>query len=226
MKKTIAHKQPAKHLATEWIFQFWAWQLLFWALYRYFFKFPEWTDEFIFKPLVFVVPVLWYVIKKERKSLSSIGLTGSHFFRNLLIGLGVSAIFIGEGIIANIYKHGHLDLQPIASVASYSIPFLLILSLATAFTEELLSRGFLFSRLYEQTKKVWYAVIVSTLMFMAFHIPILATSLKFQGPTLILFFWTTLSLGIINSIFYFQTRSLVIPILVHLFWNLTVALLL
>lgn len=214
------------HKSTEWIFQFWAWQLLFWALYRYFFKFPEWIDECIFKPLVFVIPVCWYVVKKEKSSLASIGLTGSHFFRNLLIGLGVSAIFIGEGILANMYKNGALVIQPIASVASYGLPLLLVLSFATACTEELLSRGFLFSRLYAQTKKLWYAVIISTLMFMAFHIPILATTLKFQGPTLILFFWTTLSLGIINSIFYFQTKSLVVPILVHAFWNVTVALLL
>jgi len=215
-----------KHKNTEWIFQFWAWQLLFWALYRYFFKFPEWTDEFLFKPLVFVAPVLWYVVKKEQRRLTSIGLTTSQLWKNILIGLGVSAIFIGEGIMANIYKHGHLVFQPIASVASYSISFFFILSLATAFTEELLSRGFLFSRLYEQTKKMWYAVIVSSLMFMAFHIPILATTLKFQGSTLVLYFWMTLSLGVINSIFYFQTQSLVVPILVHLFWNITVAILL
>lgn len=226
MRKKTPQKKQIERKNTEWIFQFWAWLLLAWALYRYFFKFPEWTDEFLFKPLIFVAPVIWYVVKKEKASLSSIGLTGRNFFRNLLIGLGVSAIFIGEGIMANIYKHGHLVLQPIASIASYGIPFLLVLSLATAFTEELLSRGFLLSRLYEQTKKVWYAVIVSTLMFMAFHIPILATTLKFQGPTLILFFWTTLSLGIINSIFYLQTKSLVVPILVHLFWNITAAFLL
>jgi membrane protease YdiL (CAAX protease family) len=226
MQKKMAQAKPIKHTSAEWIFQFWAWQLLFWALYRYFFKLPEWTDEFIVKPLVFVVPVLWYVLKKEKAPLSSIGVTGKNFFKNVLIGLGISAIFIGEGILVNIYKNGHLVIQPIANVASYSILFLFVLSLATSCTEELLSRGFLFSRLYEQTKKMWYAIIVSSLMFMAFHIPILATTLKFQGPTLILFFWTTLSLGIVNSIFYLQTKSLVVPILIHLFWNITVALLL
>ncbi len=208
-----------EHKSTEWIFQFWAWQLLFWALYRYFFKFPEWTDEFIFKPIVFVFPVLWYVIQKERQTLASIGLTTNHLWRNILIGLGVSTIFIVEGMIVNVSKHGHLVLQPL-------VLYMLILSLVTAFSEELLCRGFFFSRLLTQTKKIWYAIIVATLMFMAFHIPILVTTLKFQGPTLILFFWTTLSLGIINSIFYLQTKSLVIPILIHLFWNVTVAVLL
>jgi len=220
---------PAKTLTkqtTEWIFQFWAWQLLAWALYRYFFKFPEWTDEFIFKPLVFVLPVLWYVVKKERASLTTIGITSKNFLKNLFMGLGISAIFVVEGIFVNISKHGSFTPTPMTSVASYSFGFLFILSLATACTEELLSRGFLFSRLYEQSKKVWYAVLLSSLMFMAFHIPILATTLKFQGSTLVLFFWTTFSLGVINSIFYLQTRSLVMPILVHLFWNLTVAYLL
>ncbi|KKR00539.1 MAG: abortive infection protein [Microgenomates group bacterium GW2011_GWC1_39_12] len=211
--------QPASWTTTEWIFQFWAWQLLFWALYRYFFTFPEWTDEFIFKPTVFVLPVIWYVLKKEKASLATIGLTSRHFFKNLLIGLGVSAIFVGEGILVNISKHGNFVMQPF-------VLYMFILSLVTSFSEELLCRGFFFSRLLTQTKKVWFAIIVATLMFMAFHIPILVTTLKFQGPTLILFFWTTLSLGIINSIFYLQTKSLVIPILIHMFWNITVAVLL
>jgi hypothetical protein len=47
-------------------YQLWAWILLAWGLYRYFVHLPEWADEFIFKPLVFVVPVIWYVLKKER----------------------------------------------------------------------------------------------------------------------------------------------------------------
>jgi membrane protease YdiL (CAAX protease family) len=59
---------------------------------------------------------------------------------------------------------------------------------------------------------------------MAFHVPILVTSLKFQGPTLILFFFTTIVIAVINSVIYLQTKSLVGPILVHFFWNMTVAL--
>ena len=61
-------------------------------------------------------------------------------------------------------------------------------------------------------------------MFVAFHIPILVTSLKFQGPTLILFVATSVVLAVVNSIIFFQTKSLVTPILIHFFWNMTVAL--
>lgn len=212
--------------STEWIFQFWAWQLLFWALYRYFFKLPEWADEFLFKPLVFIAPVLWYAVKKEHVSFASVGLTTKYFWRNVAIGFAVGALFIAEGLIANIYKYGRITIQPIAAIASYGFASLLIISLATAFSEELLSRGFFFSRLYRETKKIWYSIILSTLMFLAFHIPILVTTLKFQGTTLILYFFMTLFLGVTNCIFFFLTKSLVVPILVHLFWNITVALLL
>jgi len=98
-----------------------------------------------------------------------------------------------------------------------------LLSLATAFSEELLSRGFLFTRLYEGSKKLWYAAFMSSLLFVAFHIPILATTLRFTGTTLVLFFLTNIVLGVTNSLIYHKTRSLVAPILIHLFWNVTVA---
>ena len=60
----------------EWIFRFWAWQALVWCLYRYFTMnagIPETFEEFFVKPLVFVVPVLLFVLLKERKIQESRG---------------------------------------------------------------------------------------------------------------------------------------------------------
>ena len=224
MKKIQTNTKELKQKSTEWIFQFWAWQLLFWALYRYFFHLPEWADEFVFKPLVFVLPVLVYVLKKERLSLVTIGVTQKNLKRNFLFGLGMGVIFFLEGIGVNVAAHGSIQLQQLTATAEYSLGFLVLLSLATAISEELLSRGFLFSRLYNQTKRLWYSILLSTAMFVAFHIPILVTSLKFQGPTLMLFVATSVVLAVVNSIIFFQTKSLVTPILIHFFWNMTVAL--
>src|SRR3990167_3214805 len=69
------------------VYRLWAWILLAWALYRYFVHVPEWADEFIFKPLVFVAPVIWYVRTKERQSLETIGLTARNLFSSIYIGL-------------------------------------------------------------------------------------------------------------------------------------------
>lgn len=223
-QKTIRHEQrfTIKN-STEWVFQFWAWQLLAWSLYRYFFRFPEPVDEFLVKPVVFILPVLWFVLQKEKRSLATIGITQKHILPSTLIGCGFGLLFAGEAVLANIFKYGSLTIQPIPAVVSYGIPMLFVLSLATAVSEELLSRGFYFSRLYEATKNLINSVVMSTLLFVAFHIPILLTSLRFQGTTLILFFITSIVLGFTNSLIFYKTKSLVAPVLIHLFWNMTVA---
>lgn len=204
-------------------YRVWGWIVLFWALYRYFFHLPEWADEFIFKPLVFVVPILWYVMKIEKRPLSSIGLTGKNFFNSIYVGLGFGFVFAIEGIAANALKYGKLEISPIAAFQQYGMG-LLVLSAATAFSEEVLSRGFVFTRLFEGKKNLWYAALMSTLMFVFLHIPILAFSLKLHGMGLVLFFITDFILGFANSLLLYNTNSLIAPILVHIFWNMTVAL--
>jgi membrane protease YdiL (CAAX protease family) len=206
------------------VYRLWAWILLFWSLYRYFIHLPEWADEFVIKPLVFVAPVIWYVVTRERRRLESLGLTTKNLFTSIYIGLGFGFIFALEGLAANAIKYGKLTIAPIAAFDQYGLIVLMLLSLATAVSEEILSRGFLFTRIYEKTKSLPYASMLSTLMFVSLHVPILVTSLKLQGFTLILFFVTNLILGFANSLLMYNTRSIVAPILVHLFWNMTVAL--
>lgn len=206
------------------VYQLWGWIALTWALYRYFLRLPEWADEFIFKPLVFVLPVVWYVLKKERRPFSSLGLTGKNLFTSIYIGLGFGFVFALEGLAANAIKYGRLQINPIAAFEQYGMVALLLLSLSTAFSEELLSRGFIFNRIWEKTKNLPYASIVSTVLFVLLHVPILIAMHKLQGVTLVLFFITDIILGLANSLLFATTASLVAPILVHLFWNMTVAL--
>jgi len=222
VKRTKSAALMAKN-STEWVFQFWAWQLLAWSLYRYFFRLPEPIDEFVVKPLVFILPVVWFVLKKEHRGLDSIGITTKNLFQSILIGCGFGLLFGGEAILANTLKYGSLTLSPVPALLQYGLPMIVALSLATSISEEILSRGFFFSRLFEASKNLVQSVIMSTLLFVAFHIPILLTSLRFQGTTLILFFMTSFVLGIANSLIFHKTKSLVAPILIHLFWNVTVA---
>lgn len=220
-------KKAAQVLTThtlEPVYQLWGWILLTWSLYRYFFKLPETIDEFIVKPLVFVVPVLWYVLKKEKRDLTTLGLTTKNLFTSLYVGLGFGFVFALEGLAANAIKYGKIQINPIAAFDQYGLGMLIILSFATAYSEELLNRGFLFSRILEKSKSLPYASILSTVLFVLLHVPILVTTLKLQGMTLVLFFITDFILGMANSLLYYNTKSLLAPILVHVFWNMTVAL--
>ncbi len=224
MKK---HKPATKSVAVDIVestYRVWGWIVLAWALYRYFFQLPEWADEFIFKPLVFVLPVLWYVKAREKRALSSVGITGNNLFTSIYIGLGFGFVFALEGLAANAIKYGKLQIMPIAAFEEYGLGMLILLSAATAFSEELLSRGFVFTRFIEGKKGLIYASVVSTLMFVVLHIPILAFALKLQGTALLLFFITDFVLGFANALLLYNTGSLVAPILVHIFWNMTVAL--
>lgn len=223
MRKKVDKLKQTGH-TLEPVYQVWGWVLLLWSLYRYFLKLPEWVDELIFKPLVFLGPALYYVRKIEKRTFGSVGLSTNNFFRSIYIGLGFGFVFAIEGIAANAVKYGSVNISPLQVVDQYGLIPLLVLSAATAFSEELLSRGFLFSRIYEKTKNMPYASLVSTILFVILHVPILVTSLKLQGMTLVLFFVTDFILGMANSLLYFHTGTLVAPILVHIFWNLTVAL--
>jgi membrane protease YdiL (CAAX protease family) len=205
------------------IYRIWAWILLAWTLYRYFFRFPEWVDEFLFKPVVFVLPVLWYVIQREKRHLDSVGITKKNFITSLYIGIGFGAVFAIEGILAHYVKYKSFVVNPIAAFGEYGFG-LLIISLATAFSEELLCRGFLFSRLLEKTKKLLPSLFVGAALFLFLHVPMLLMINKLQGVTLVTFIITDFILAIANSMLYLSTGSIVAPILVHIFWNMTVAL--
>ncbi len=222
MKKSVPTK--ASVLPIDAMYRVWGWIVLAWALYRYFLRMPEWVDEFIFKPLIFVAPVLWYVRTKEKARWSSIGITGKNLYTSIYIGLGFGFIFALEGLAANALKYGRLTIMPIAAFTQYGMVTLLLLSLATAICEEILSRGFVFTRLIQAKKSLPFASLVSTLMFVLLHVPILVLSLKLQGMALVLFFITDFVLGFANSLLLYNTGSLVAPILVHIFWNMTVAL--
>lgn len=224
MPKKTSVKKAVQILSLEPVYQLWGWILLVWSLYRYFFRFPEWTDELVLKPLIFVGPVLWYLYKKEKRKIDSIGITKRNFFKAFYIGIAFGIVFALEGIFANIFKNGKFTVMPIQALKDYGLFTLFILSFATSITEEILNRGFLFGRIWEFKKNLAYAVLISTLLFVLLHVPALVTTLKFTGIDLVIFFFTNFILSMTNCYLYYATDSLVAPILVHLFWNMTVAL--
>jgi len=218
------NKKSENQMSLEPVFQIWGWVLLIWSLYRYFFKLPEIVDEFIFKPLVFLGPVLWYVFRKEKRNFVSLGVTDKNIFNSIYIGIGFGMIFAVEGLIVNFVKNGEFNVFPIEALKQYGMLSLLVISFVTAFSEEILNRGFLFNRIFEKSKNLPYSVVISSILFILLHVPILVTQLKFQGTILILFFITNFILGMVNATVFSMTSSIMAPVLIHVFWNMTVAL--
>ena len=213
-----------RNLFLERTFTIWGVILIVWAIYRKYTALPEYLDELVFKPLVFLGPVLFYVIYKEKRPLASIGLSAGKFFRDIYLGLGFGMVFALEGLVVNAVKHGKFSFSPLIPVSGSYLLLAVVLALATGFTEEVLARGYLFTRLREAYKNEMKALIVSSAMYFMLLIPAIFTINKLTGMTLFIFIATNLIMSFANTMIYSETKTVTVPILIHAFWNMAVAL--
>lgn len=215
---------PARVAYIEKIYAIWGGILLIWALYRHFFMLPETVDEFIVKPIVFLGPVLFFVLYKEKRPLSSIGIHANKFVRDLYLAMGFGLLFTVIGIVTNFFKYGSINLNPIVPITGATLLVTLILSLATAFTEEVLIRGFFYTRLAEGYQSQFKALLSSVLMYLLILVPIIFTRLSLNPQGLMLIIVSNIILSSANTMIFTETKSLIVPILIHAFWNMAVVL--
>jgi len=202
------------------------WFVIFivWTIYRAFFRFPEVVDELIVKPLIFIAPVLYFVLFVEKNTLESIGLTAKNLFREIYLGLGIGVFFAIEGLLVNLVKYGTFSFLPIAAVSSVGLTLFLLFTLFTSVSEEILGRGYVYSRIAASEANQFKAIIIASFLFLLLHVPILFTQLNLTGASLVIYLSSIFILGVTNSYMFSLRKSLVIPIFIHIFWNATVAL--
>ena len=205
------------------------WFLIFiiWAFYRSKIALPEKIDEFIVKPLIFVVPPVFLVWVWENKKLKELGLVFEvkKFLTDLYIGVVLGIILAVEGLMANYLKYGKFSFEPVdAVIAAGGIGSFLLINLATAVSEEILGRGFLYGRLYKATKKQLWSAMIASFLFMLLHFPIMFTRLHLTGSALLFYPLSIFLMGVTNSYLYTLRGNLLLPILLHAFWNMTVSL--
>ncbi|MEK7634207.1 MAG: CPBP family intramembrane glutamic endopeptidase [Patescibacteria group bacterium] len=217
-KKTVSPTQKALNL--------WAVILILWSVYRTYLKLPEWFDEFIAKPLVFVLPVLVYIRSVEKKEILSslfINKNLKSFVKEFFISFGVGLILLLTALLSvylRFQKVGLFDHFP--NIGQLGLIF--AMALATGITEEILSRGFVLKRLYEESKNAYSSTFFASILFFFLHVPILFASSKINGGMLLMFMATDLLLSMVNGLIMIHRKSLTVPILIHAFYNVVVAL--
>jgi len=211
---------------TQKVLNLWAVILIIWSVYRAKFFMPEWFDEFIAKPLVFVLPVYLYIKKVEKKDfLPSILLTTKNIFKDIYLAIIIGFVFALSAFFSNYLKHGgFLFNATVIYSTSQKLSTYFFIASATGFSEEILSRGFILKRLYEESGNLYTSSFISSILFFILHIPILFTNLKLTGGLLLLFMITDLILSLANSFIFLERKSLILPILIHAFYNLAVIL--
>ena len=214
----------SKVTATQRALNLWAVILIIWSVYRAKFRLPEWLDEFIAKPLVFILPVYYYIRKIEKKTFfKSINLSFKFPASDILISIAVGLIFSFSAVLANTIKFKSLVLFQ-RSLSLQEISVMIALALATGISEEILSRGFILKRLYEESKNIYTSSFFASVLFFFLHVPILFTNHKLTGDLLLLFMGTDLMLSLVNSFMFLDREDLFVPIFIHAFYNLSIIL--
>ncbi len=212
---------------TQRVLNFWAIILIIWSIYRAKFKtdLPLWFDEFIAKPLVFILPVVYYIKKIEgKKFFKGIDLRFTHIFQEILLGFLIGIIFFSTGLLGNFLKFKTFFFPSGKTTTLTNLGLVMLISLATSISEEVLSRGFVLKRLYEDSKNIFTASFSASILFFFLHVPMLFTSEKIIGFLLLRVMFTDLILSLAVSFIYLERKNLILPILVHAFYNLSIYL--
>src|SRR3989338_7026529 len=91
----------------------WAIILIIWSVYRAKFHLPEWFDEFIAKPTVFILPVYYYIKKYEKTDFASaIWFNTKKIFTDFYIGIFIGIVFASSALLSNFFKKGYLSFGP------------------------------------------------------------------------------------------------------------------
>lgn len=198
----------------------WAIVLIIWSIYRANLRLPEWFDEFIAKPLVFILPVYYYITRIEKaKFFEGISWRKKFIKNDLLIGLGIGLLFYTMAVLANSIKTGHL----IFFKTNPSIfPYFIIVAFATAISEEILSRGFVLKRLYQESKNYIVSSVYASFLFLFLHIPTLFTTERLNGYTIIFILAIDMVISLVNSLLFLERKNLTASILVHALYNITI----
>jgi len=193
-----------------------AYLILVWAFYRFLFRLPDQVEELFVKPILWLLPLFWFV-RKEGFGISSLGITFKKLFPAIYLSIGLGVIFVGQGLLTNFLKYGGFHFG--ANLGSTPFMVSLGLSFITAFSEETAFRGYIFSRLLLSLKSELSANIIQTLLWTAIHVPIAFFVWGYTLPQGIIYLFLTAIFGMGSAFIFGRTKNIVGPILLHVLWE-------
>jgi len=213
-KKVLEGK---RRLALRRIFWFYSFLLIVWGFYRYLFRLPEAVEELVLKPLIWLGPTFFIVKFLEKRSIfSSLGLIKKNIIRNLYLGILVGMGFAATGLLLNFFKYGKFNFVAIGN-NDFLLAF--VLSAITAFSEEIVFRGYLLNRLFEVLRDEWWALLVSAAAFALIHLPITVFVLHYSPVQIYVYGVLAFFYSLGSGILFLRTGTVWPSILAHIFWS-------
>ena len=191
--------------------------LIVWGFYRFLFKLPDEIEELIIKPILWLLPV-FYLVKSERQNLESLGITFKNLFPAVYYALGLGAFFVLEAVIVNFLKYGgQFNLG--ANIGNLPLLPALGLSFATAVSEEITFRGYIFTRVWAFVKNELWANILTSVFWALIHVPVTIFVWKLDMSAALIYLFLTTLFGVGSAFVFARTKNIVSPILLHVLWQ-------
>ncbi|TXT67657.1 MAG: membrane protein of unknown function [Promethearchaeota archaeon] len=189
-------------------------------------QFMIWKFGITFEKLPLLYMVATQIILVEGLLLSEFGLKKKLIGKNILLGCVIAFINIGLITLLHIVlsfsfsgtdAFEKIELFELSQFITF--PYQL---LAVGVSEELIFRGYFFTKIRRTGKSFWYTTIITSAVFMIFHIPwLINIDLTFDLylPYIVSKVINTFPFAIICCFLYEKTGSLVAPIVYHGFSN-------
>ncbi|PJE62807.1 hypothetical protein COU88_02980 [Candidatus Roizmanbacteria bacterium CG10_big_fil_rev_8_21_14_0_10_39_6] len=208
-------KKSHPEMQIERLLTVWGIIVISWSFFRAYTQIPLWVSEFIAKPFIFIGPVYFYMKRFEPKGsfIRSIGFRGKNILKEFLLAIVLVFILVVVGFFS-------LSKSSLLSLATIQVQwgkFLLVaaLALATALSEEIVGRGFLFQHLFKYSKSFFISFFLSMLLFFILYLPGVLTS-GTGGGILLLSFALNIIMTTISVVLYTLRGNLLLPIAVHM----------
>lgn len=190
--------------------------LVVWGFYRVLFKLPDNIEELILKPIIWLVP-LFFLLRKEKQKISSLGITLKNLFPAIYLSLGLGAIFAIEAIFLNFLKYKTFNFG--ANIGEGGLMLSLLISFATAASEEISFRGYIFNRLWGVLNNEWLANILTSFVWALIHIPVTIFVWKLTFSAAALYLFLTFLFGVGSAFVFARTKNVFSSIFLHVLWQ-------
>lgn len=168
----------------------------------------------IIKNLVWTLPAILLIHKFK----SDVYITLKEMFStkvNWLKYMPIFAIFTVYVLGGSILNNGKLEI-----VSDFGVDKIIIV-LFVGLTEEMVFRGWLLNTTIREDKK-WFCIIINAVLFLSIHFPIWIHTGVFISSFTSLQFLEIITLSVIFSYTFIKSRNILMPITLHMYYDLLV----
>jgi hypothetical protein len=208
MKTNVAYLKHA--------LSYYAYLLVVWGFYRLLFQAPVPLEELVVKPVIWLVP-LYFLIKKEKANLASIGIVFNNFFKVVYFVLSLGFVFSFFALLINYLKYNGFAFA--ANIGEVTFWGAVGLSFITAVSEEVAFRGYLLTRLINTVKSEINANLIISVGWALIHLPVAVLDWKLEPSFLLVYIIVIFLFSIGTTFVFLRTRNIAAPILLHVLWQ-------